>query len=365
MNKYQPAELGTSGLRMLAEFRRDLTGTPADARDRMWHTVLNRSLHNPAGARNRRPRFPLYRRGFATLGAAALVAGVVAVGVTGQGTPPGGTQSAQQPASSGSVALTFELAAMHAETEPFTPPRPDQWNYVELKIVRGKIAQDKGQAVSETTRSWQRADGRQYAEMVDGKLEILPEVPDVPNSLPPQDYPTLAELPTEPQTLLDWLRAQISSGRDDNAQLDADTFNVIAKMLRDNVLPPSLKATLLRALALVPGAAQSTEPVNFVGRPAIAVGMLQDGWRQEDILLDPTTHEFLGSRTVVAKDHELPAPKAEGRQPAGRPGDSLPDARSEGTDRAAPGGVRLKEGDVEVELIRVTGKIVDAPGQTN
>ncbi|MBM0258540.1 CU044_5270 family protein [Micromonospora sp. 4G55] len=274
--------------------------------------------------------------GLATFGAAALVVGVVAVGGLGQGTPPAG-QSARQPpyVAGGSIVQTFELAAVHAETEPFTPPRPDQWTYVELKIVRGKVAEDKGQASSETTRSWQRADGRQSAVMVDGKLEITTEAAEVQHSLPPQDYPTLAGLPTEPRALLGWLRAQIPSGRGDNARGDALSYAVIDSMLRDNVLPPSVKATLLRVLALIPGVTQSKDPVDFDGRPAVAVGMVQDGWRHHDILLDPTTHEFLGSRTVVVKDHTTPE------------------------------GVKLKEGDVEVELIRVTGKIVDAPGQTN
>ncbi|MGS2615878.1 CU044_5270 family protein [Micromonospora sp. LZ34] len=297
-------------------------------------TVPNR----PEQVKARGWRLPgwAWRSGFATLGAAALVAGVVAVGGLGQGNPPAGTQPAQRPyAAGGSIAQTFELAAMHAEKETFTPPRSDQWTYVELKIVRGKVAEDKGQAMRETTRSWVRADGRQSAMMVDGKLEVSAESLEAARSMPPQDYPTLAGLPADPQALLDWLRAQVPSGKGDKARRDGLSYSVINSMLRDNVLPPSLKATLLRALALIPGVTQSTGTVDFDGRPAIAVGMVQDGWRHEDILLDPTTHEFLGSRTVVVKDHTTPE------------------------------GVRLKEGDVEVELIRVTGKIVDAPGQTN
>lgn len=274
--------------------------------------------------------------GVATFGAAALVAGVVAVGGLGQGGRPA-DQSAPQPpyVAGGSIAQTFELAAMHAETEPFTPPRPDQWTYVELKIVRGKVAEDKGQATRETTRSWQRADGRQSAMMVDGKLEISVEAPEVGHSIPPQDYPTLAGLPTEPRALLDWLRAQMPPGMGDSTGRDSFAYVVVSSMLRDNVLPPKVKAALLRVLALTPGVTQSAEPVDFNGRPALAVGMLLDGWRHQDILLDPATHEFLGIRVVVVKDHTTPE------------------------------GVALRAGDVEVELIRVTGKIVDAPGQTN
>lgn len=304
-------------------------GAQDRARAALLARITERQATVPTAPERRRRRLPAWtwRSGLAALGAAALVAGVVAAGGLDPATPPA------RPApyvASGPVAQTFELAAVHAETEPFTPPRLDQWTYVELRMVRGKIAQDKGQATRETTRSWQRADGRQSADLVDGRLQVLPESADLPQVMPPQDYPTLAGLPTDPRALLDWLRARSFSDRDG----DAVSYVLIESMLRDNVLPPGVKATLLRALALIPGVTRSDEPVDFDGRPAIAMGMVQDGWRQEDILLDPTTHEFLGSRTVVVKDHTTPE------------------------------GVSLKKGDVEVELIRVAGRIVDAPGRT-
>ncbi|MEU0155254.1 CU044_5270 family protein [Micromonospora fulviviridis] len=304
-------------------------GAQDRARAALLARITERQATVPTGPNRRRRCLPAWawRSGLAGLGAAALVAGVVAVGGLGPATPPA------RPApyvASGPVAQTFELAAVHAETEPFTPPRPDQWTYVELRMVRGKIAQDKGQATRETTRSWQRADGRQSAVMLDGRLEVSTESSDLPQAMPPQGYPTLSGLPTDPRALLDWLGARSPSGRGG----DEVAYLLIESMLRDNVLPPGVKATLLRALALIPGVTRSGEPVDFDGRPAIAMGMVQDGWRQEDILLDPTTHEFLGSRTVVVQDHTTPE------------------------------GVSLKKGDVEVELIRVAGRIVDAPGRT-
>ncbi|MCP3783633.1 CU044_5270 family protein [Micromonospora sp. A3M-1-15] len=303
-----------------------------DAQDRARAALLARITETRATVpQGRRParRVPgwAWRSGLAALGAAALVAGVVAVGGPAPVDPPVPRVPSE---ASGSVARTFELAAVHAETEPFTAPRPDQWTFVELRIVRGKLAEDKGQATRETTRSWQRADGRQSAMLVDGKLEVSTESSDLPQVVPPQDYPTLAGLPTDPRALLDWLRARSPSGKGD----DGVPYLMIDSMLRDNVLPPGVKATLLRALALIPGVTRSSEPVDFDGRPAIAVGMVLDGWRREDILLDPATHEFLGSRTVVVEDHTTPE------------------------------GVSLKKNDVEVELVRVAGKIVDAPGRT-
>ncbi|SBT49804.1 CU044_5270 family protein [Micromonospora narathiwatensis] len=318
-----------------------------EAQNRARAALLDRIAEREATVPNRSEqvtprgwRLPgwAWRSGFATLGAAALVAGVVAVGGLNQSIPPTRTQPTQQPRNvqGGSIAPIFELAAMHAENESFTPPRAGQWTYVELKIVRpGKIAEHKGQARSETSQSWVRADGRQQAWMSDGKLEITEEAPEARQSMPPQDYAAVAALPTDPQALLDWLRAHVPSSRGDKAQRDVESYGALESMLRDNVLSPRVKATALRALALIPGVTQSTEPVDFNGRPAIAVGMVQDGWRREDILFDPTTHEYLGGRTLVVKDQTLPE------------------------------GISLTKGDVEVELIRITGKIVDAPGQTS
>lgn len=310
----------------------------ARARAALLARIAERTVTVPTGrepVKGRGWRVPgwAWRSGFATLGAAAVVAGVVAVGAVGQGTPPAGKLPAY--VASGPNSPIFELAALYAEKETFKPPRLDQWTYVEMKIVRGKIAVDKGQATSETNRSWVRADGRQTAMMVDGKLEISLETPDATDRMPPQGYASLAGLPTEPQALLGWLRARIPFGENAEAERDSIAYSLIYAMLRDNVLPASLKATLLRALALIPGVTQSAGPVDFDGRPAIAVGMVHDGWRREDILLDPTTHEFLGGRSVVVKDHTM------------------------------PNGLKLTAGDVEVELVRVTGKIVDAPGRTN
>ncbi|MGK5739246.1 CU044_5270 family protein [Micromonospora sp. URMC 103] len=332
---------------MLREGWGDREPPSPQARDRARTALLARIAQADGGGASQqaprvvtpRRRLPgwAWRSGLATLGVAAVVAGAVVTGGLGQDAPApgGGSASRPLPEPGGSIARTFELAAVHAEAEPFTPPRPDQWTYVELTIVRGKIARDKGQATRETTRSWRRADGRQSAMLVDGRLEIGAESPDIPQTVPPQDYPTLAGLPTDPRALLDRVRSQFPEGKGDPARDDVVAYSVIGAMLRDNVLPPGVKATLLRAMALIPGVTRSADPVDFDGRPAIAIGLVADGWRREDVMIDPTTHEFLGSRTLVVEDHTTPQ------------------------------GVRLKKGDVEVELVRVSGRIVDAPGHTS
>ncbi|MBE1492558.1 CU044_5270 family protein [Plantactinospora soyae] len=292
-------------------------------------------------ARGWRPRGWALRSGIATVAAAALVVGLVTVG--GLGKEPDEPSGA-----SGSAAVTFELAAAYAEAQPFTPPRPDQWTYVEIRVVNSDTyVESKGLKPEVITQRWSRADGKQAAVIVDGALEIFDESPGL-TRFPPTDYPTLAGLPTDPHALLDWLRARTGPFNvDTEEQRNTGLFNAISTILRDNLLPPAVTAALLRAAALIPGVDQAPSPVSIDGRTATAVGRLQDGWRQEDLLLDPGSHEFIGYRSVAAKDIDL------------------------NTDETTPAGsvqgepVHVKKGDIQVILTRLAGRIVNAAGQTS
>jgi hypothetical protein len=312
----------------------------------------------PAKIRARGWRLPgwAWRTGIATMSAAALVVGLVVVDGLGEGAdrPP----AAQSPA-----AETFELAAAYAEAQPFTPPRPNQWIYLEQRIINpGKVAQSKGQTTDTTTRSWRRADGRQIADIVDGKLVVSGDSPD-PTGLPPTDYPTVAGLPTEPRALLAWLRSRMGPFNTDTEEArNATLFSVIGAILNQNVLPPAVAAAVLRAAALIPDVTQSPETVTIDGRAVTTVGRVQDGWRQQDILLDPNTREFLGIREVAVNDYTFTVHEG------ATGGDGAPGApragRSDGGDSADGETVQIKKGEIQVLLTRLAGKIVDAPGQT-
>ncbi|WP_326556398.1 CU044_5270 family protein [Micromonospora sp. NBC_01796] len=290
-------------------------------------------------ARGWRLRGWAWRSGIATVAAAAVAFGLVTIG--------GPAEEPDEPyRASGSAAVTFELAAAYAEAQPFTPPRPDQWTYVELRIVNSDAGvPSKGLKAEVTTRQWSRADGKQTGEIVDGALQIVDEAPGM-TRFPPTDYPTLAALPTDPHALLDWLRARTGPFNvDTEEQRNTGLFSAISTILRSNLLPPAVMAALLRAAALIPGVAQAPDPVSVDGRTATAVGRLQDGWRQEDLLLDPGSHEFIGYRSVAAKDFDL----------------NTDEVTPEGPIHNEP--VQVKKGDLLVMLTRLAGRIVDAPGQ--
>lgn len=133
---------------------------------------------------------------------------------------------------------------------------------------------------------------------------------------------------------------------------------MIASILRENVLPPAVTAALLRAAALIPGVTQAPNTVSIDGHTATAVGRIQDGWRQEDLLLDPDTHEFIGYRSVAIKDFTLSVDET--------PTGAVPQKTTPGgTGTSANGGpVHVKKCEIQVILTRLAGRVVNGPGQT-
>jgi hypothetical protein len=160
----------------------------------------------------------------------------------------------------------------------------------------------------------------------------------------------MSTLPTDPQALLSLLRSQLQTksvdARTPHANVastederDALLFSKIAAILDANLLPPAVTAALWRAAALVPGVTQSSGTVEIDGRQVTAVGRIQDGWRFEQLLLDPDTHEFVGYRSVAVKDF---------------------------TYTTGPNGaVTEKKGDAQFSTTRLAAKIVDAAGHTS
>jgi hypothetical protein len=291
-----------------------------------------------AKARRWRPPTWAWRSGIVGVGVAALAVGVVAVGGNGHRANgpvaqpvPTTTRSepTRTPPPASPVARIFELAAAHAAAQPFTPPRPDQWIYIELKqSLAGHIAGTKGQEPEKLVQYWKRADGRKTANIENGVLTVVDN--QIGSEMPPLDYPTLASLPTDPHALLAWLQSE--KGPDG----DSRSFSIIASIVGQNVLPPDVAAAALRAAALIPGVAETAEPTTIDGHSVIALGRVMDGWRQFDILLDSDTHAVIGYRDIAATDYKDPQ-----------------------------GAYEFKKGELVDMVLRMAAVIVDAPGKTS
>ncbi|MER5260528.1 CU044_5270 family protein [Actinosynnema sp. NPDC002837] len=99
----------------------------------------------------------------------------------------------------------------------------------------------------------------------------------------------LAGLPTDPERLYERLRQDSGGGK--------RSLVYAADALRTGLLPAAARATLLRALTHLPGLDVTDGAADLDGRRGVALGISEDGERQE-IIIDPGTGEVIGERTV-------------------------------------------------------------------
>lgn len=298
------------------------------------------------------------------LAAAAVAAVAISTGGLGIGRGTDGSSALPGTVSPGAqglspVAQTLELTAANAAAKPFTPPRPDQWIYIQnRKLATGSIEKDKnkGQKVDVTYQTWKRADGKKMAEFnpETGKLDTWDQThQNTWDQTDFNEYPTLSTLPTDPQELLTVLRKSLEAEANPSPvagqpqppraiiasspdEWNGLLFRKIASILDRYLLPPDVTAALWRAAALIPGVTQSTVEVN--GRQVTAVGRVLESWQFDQLLLDPDTHDFVGYRSVAVKDYTFTSPN---------------------------GPITIEKGEAQFETIRLAAKIVDAAGQTS
>jgi hypothetical protein len=99
----------------------------------------------------------------------------------------------------------------------------------------------------------------------------------------------LAGLPTDPEQLYDRLREDSGGGK--------QALVYAADALRTGLMPAAVRANLLRALTHLPGLDVIDNAANLDGHKGVALGVSEDGERQE-IILDPDTGEVIGERKV-------------------------------------------------------------------
>jgi hypothetical protein len=259
-----------------------------------------------------------------------------------------------RPPTAAPVANAAELArhaAVAAAARADLTPRPDQWLYAKVlyaKVPHGAAVWSGVLPARQTVESWRRVDGR-------GSLAAQSQAHGFPDPLlvdflvmgrvrlGPKDYPRLERtLPTQPDALLAQVYREI-----DRYPLEHDVsadvrhqqaFTLVSLLLGDNVLSSKLQAALFVALAKIPDVTFVPDAVDAAGRHGVAFMRVQDGWLGRETLLDPRTYRYLGSRTVIVRDHQI------------APGDSV-----------GPWNVRVRAGTVVDWSAKVAVGIVDAP----
>ncbi|WP_143204915.1 CU044_5270 family protein [Streptomyces sp. CB02009] len=123
---------------------------------------------------------------------------------------------------------------------------------------------------------------------------------------PRETYDFLAALPRDPNEAKRKARAFLpGDGSESTTQHD---FRVLQILVRAYPAPPQGLATVYRALATVPGV-EAARAVDVLKRDAIAVylpGSEQAGSLREEVLLDPQTYLYSGSRWIAQKDNQDP-----------------------------------------------------------
>lgn len=129
-----------------------------------------------------------------------------------------------------------------------------------------------------------------------------------PDKAGPKDEPTaqyLASLSRDPQDLLKTIRAH-TKGQGKSA--DGQVLVFVADLLNSHRVSAELRASLYRAVALVPTIDVVERQATIDGRVGVSVGYLEksSGIRSE-LIIDPATGTLIGERKVVAEaDSDFP-----------------------------------------------------------
>lgn len=123
-----------------------------------------------------------------------------------------------------------------------------------------------------------------------------------PDKAGPKDEPTaqyLASLPRDPQELLKAIRAHTKG---QGPSVDGQVLVYVADLLNSHQVPAELRASLYRAVALVPTIDVIEQRATIDGRVGVSIGYLEksSGTRSE-LIIDTTTGTLIGERNVVAE----------------------------------------------------------------
>ncbi|MEV0241317.1 CU044_5270 family protein [Streptomyces sp. NPDC050674] len=257
---------------------------------------------------------PFLRRTVLLPAAAFALAGAVVGGLalTGGGADDGRTALATGPALTTRIGVAdpkgapqlLERISLAAADTSAPAPRKGQYIYIASKVADTyiKTVGDKSEVVSDELHArqvWNSLDGR------DGWLIEAGKTSDKGITLKGDTpftgaYNALAELPTDPDALLQRIYRESDAVRDPEVPRDQAAFVAIGDLLFESYPPAEVGAALYKAAAKIPGVIAVNDAVDATGRHGVAIARENDGERIEWIF-DKKTLRFLGQRIVVVK----------------------------------------------------------------
>ncbi|MTE18516.1 hypothetical protein F0L17_05105 [Streptomyces sp. TRM43335] len=258
------------------------------------------------GARTRRMRsdWRLVVAGAAVAVTVAAFAGGHLVGGGAGTTAPPASSSIRPHVELTDAATVLRHAADTVELIPDPAPRAGQWVYVR---TRQGATENGGHQKADTQEAWYR-----YA---DPESENWKEGDD---HSPRERFRFLASLPDDPEKVLEKIRwfypsdaGGEPSGDAPEEPRNAHNYRAASVLVESYPMAHEGLARLYRALATVEGVKVVDHLVeDAAGRDAIALyfdggGQGSAGFPEtrDELLLDPTTYTYLGTRSTVIEDH--------------------------------------------------------------
>lgn len=136
------------------------------------------------------------------------------------------------------------------------------------------------------------------------------------NSIYPATPTGYAELPGDPESLFDYYTSELDSA---SPQYDAECLRALKRQFMGSYVPAEVRADLFEAMLLIPSIKVVEGAVDVKGVSVAVLGVEDTvSLFREEILIDATTGDYLGFRTVyTVADSGLPAGHVKESQFAG------------------------------------------------
>ncbi len=214
------------------------------------------------------------------------------------------------PGASPSAAAVLNRAAAAVADDVMPRPRDDQWLLV--TTYGGATTGEPFEMIP--GEAWVRFDGTQMAFSSSDKpgdllvQDLRSDDPDIPT--PAEWYDGAAALPSDPPALLAALRDGDLANAEGPTEA-ARNFDAVVETLSQPALPARARADLYRALGTIPGVGLDDDPApDLLDRPVLSVTF--DGVpdvtgieSRRELLLDPQTYDFVGSRVTALEEGRI------------------------------------------------------------
>ncbi|WP_113839190.1 CU044_5270 family protein [Blastococcus sp. TF02A-26] len=278
---------------------------PLDARAARELAHLLSGAPVRTAARRRRPRLRLLLA-VPVVAAAALVASLTVDASDPRGGGPAPEADGGALRLSGLEAtVVLDRAATGADAQPPLVPRADQFWYMRSVVVQnagryegpvelGDPVDREAWLPQGPVDGWIVEDGVGY-RLVNAISEEQPS-----GGEPTTTYARMAQLPLDPATLLEALRAE--AGRWGYEDTDLGAFVAAGDWLHTGMSPPGTVAALYRAVAEIPGVVVVEDAVDAAGRHGLGLSLTAPAVATRyEWVIDPTTWTFLGDNSYLVE----------------------------------------------------------------